>query len=193
MNISNHPVPKTDRAQEAQFGGAAAGAAGLGSGKPTEPIKGPVDVITLSDAAKAAIAKANGKSAESPAHITREQFMDAKIASGATAIDVRFGDVVSRIARGISTESLFGAASKSGGGEDVTKLAAADGEPTPATAASQDEMVIPTEANTAAVQTGAPVAGDTVKVAAAIVEQVGNVDLLDLLSSDEGETLEVIV
>lgn len=192
MNISSHPVPQIDRAQHAQALGAVTGAAALGSGKPTEPSKGPVDVITLSDAAKSAIAdlnKVNGKAAESTAHAAREQFMAEKIASGATGIDIRFGDVVSRIARGISTESLFGAAPKSGGGQDTTKIASTEGETVTTTAPSQDENIVPTEANTAALGNGAPVSGEAVKIAATD----NPVDILDLLSSDENGHVEVVV
>jgi hypothetical protein len=192
MNISSHPVPRIDPVQQAQARAAIAGAAALGSGKPTEPMKGPVDIITLSDAAKAAIAdlnKANGKAAESPAHAAREQFMADKIASGATGIDIRFGDVVSRIARGISTESLFGAAPKSGGGQDTTKIASTDGKAVTTTTPVQDENIVPTEANTAALGNGAPAFGEAVKIAATD----NPVDILDLLSSDENGHVEVIV
>lgn len=195
MNISSHPVPQIDRAQAAQARAAITGAAALGSGKPTEPSKGPVDVITLSDAAKAAIAdlnKVNGKAVESPAHAAREQFMADKLSTAAMSMDIRFGDVVSRIARGISTESLFGAAPKSDGGQDTTKIASADGEAVTITAPSQDENIVPTEANTAALGGGAPIAGDMIKIAA-ISKPAGQVNILDLLSSDEGDSVEMIV
>ncbi len=197
MNISSHLVPQIDRAEKAMGRMATAAVANLGSAVPTAPRQGPVDVITLSDAAKAAIAesnKAHGKSADSPAHVAREQFMAAKIASGAMTTDIRFGDVVSRIARGISTESLFGAAPESDddGSENTTKIAAADGEPATTTTTGQEENIIPTESNMAALENGAPVAGDIVKIAA-VVKPTGEIDILDLLSSDEGDSMEVIV
>lgn len=193
MHISSHPVPQIDRAQQAQGRMAMAGAAALGAAMPTAPIKGPVDIITLSDAAKAAMAqidKAHGQSAEAPAQISRDQFMAAKIASGAETINIRFGDVVSRIARGISTESLFG--STPDGDEDAAAVAAADGETTTPSATSQDENFVPTEANTAASHVGGASAGETNNIAA-VAKSLADIDVLDLLSSDKGESLEVIV
>jgi len=121
--------------------------------------------------------------------------MAAKIASGAASTDVRFGEVVSRIARGISTDSLFGAGPASEGQEsgDVTAVAAVDGETavTPMTATTQDETVIPAEDNTAATDFGAPIAGDTIKVAVP-AKAIGEMDILDLLSSNKGDILELI-
>lgn len=196
MHISSHPVPQLDQAKLALGRMGAAGLAEIGKAIPSAPSKAPVDIITLSDEAKSAIAEINkvrGKSADSPAHVAREQFMAAKIASGAASTDVRFGEVVSLIARGISTDSLFGAgsASEGEGSGNVTAVAASDGETAITPITTQDETVIPTEDNTAATDIGAPIAGDTIKVAVP-VGAIGEVDILDLLSSNKGDILELI-
>jgi hypothetical protein len=196
MHISSHPVPQLDQAKQALGRMGAAGLAEIGKAIPSAPSKAPVDVITLSDEAKTAIAEINnvrGKSAESPAHVAREQFMAAKIASGAASTDVRFGEVVSRIARGISTDSLFGAgpATEGEGSGDVTAVTVVDGKTAVAPKTNQDETIIPTEDNTAAVQISAPIAGDTIKVAVP-AKAIGEVDVLDLLSADKGDILELI-
>ena len=156
-----------------------------------------IDVITLSDEAKAAIAASNeahAKSAESTAHVARKEFMANKIASGATTTDIRFGDVVSRIARGISTESLFGAASKADDerSKDVTKISAADGETSTTNSTTQEQTVVPTEENTAGAGSVAPIAGDIIRIAA-VTKPISKIDILDLLSSDEGDAVDQLV
>lgn len=64
----------------------------------------PVDVVTMSGTTQPG--QARGNSAYAPAHLAR-QIMAARLAEGAVPESLRFGDVVSRIARGEPTEGLF--------------------------------------------------------------------------------------
>jgi hypothetical protein len=150
MNIASQIVSEIDRTQKVQgLLGIAEKVKSDNIGLVSAASKKPVDVITLSEAAKAAIAvlnEADNKPVESTAHAARMEFMGDKLASWAMTTDIRFGDVASRTARGISTESLFGVAPKSGkeGLEDVTKITEAAENATTAISTVQQQNVVPT-------------------------------------------------
>lgn len=162
----------------------------------------PVDVVSISDQAKAAFA-GHGKSAQSPAHRARALFAE-QIASGASTTDVKFGQVVSQLARGLDAEGLFApppVAEGEGDGvadagavvvDETAPAAGGDAVVTDDGTATNEGEIVPTEENTAATGDGTTVAGDIGEIAA-IIEPIDGADLLDLLSNDEEDATEEVV
>lgn len=108
----------------------------------------PVDTVTLSEAAQAAIARdsetVHGKSANSPAHQARALLADFE-AAGGVAGNVNFGQLVSRVARGLDVSDLLTppAAPESAGEDESSDPAGSSAATTPdSTVATTDPSVL---------------------------------------------------